>query len=156
MMMKKMINGGQAFVLAMLVLGVWDVQAAGAKQMVVYKSPYCGCCGAWADAFDQLGYQVVTKDMEDMDWAKQQMEVPEAMESCHTAVIDGYVIEGHVPPQAVSKLLSERPDVKGIAVPGMPEGSLGMGYDPKARYMVYQFGGETGPEPKPYYEAGVR
>lgn len=154
--MQKVSYGAKTLILAMLVFMPMKAGAADARQMIVYKSPYCGCCDAWAEAFEQMGYHIVTKDVDDMDWAKEQMEVPESMESCHTAVIDGYVIEGHVPPQAVSKLLYERPDVKGIAVPGMPEGSLGMGYDPRSRYVVYQFGGKDEPEPKPYYEMGGR
>ncbi len=122
--------------------------------MTVYKSPYCGCCSAWSKALEQLGYKIETKDLEDMDWAKQQFSVPEEMEGCHTAVIDGYVVEGHVPPQALAKLLKERPDVKGIAVPGMPQGSLGMGYDPDAKYTVYAFGSSDDKQPVPFMEMG--
>ncbi len=76
------------------------------------------------------------------------------MRVCHTAVIDGYVVEGHVPFAAIAKLLEERPEITGIAVPGMPLGSPGMGLDPAARYDVMAFGGDAG-EGEVFYQAGV-
>ncbi|MCV6577141.1 MAG: DUF411 domain-containing protein [Cohaesibacter sp.] len=124
--------------------------------MTVYKSPYCGCCSSWAKALEQLGYKVETKDIEDLEWAKKQFNIPEDLHSCHTAIVDNYVVEGHVPPQALQKLLKERPQIRGIAVPAMPEGSLGMGYDPKAQYSVYAFGHKDGKAPQVYYQAGTQ
>ncbi|MCT4655999.1 MAG: DUF411 domain-containing protein [Cohaesibacter sp.] len=129
---------------------------ADSGAMTVYKNEYCGCCSTWAKALEQLGYKIETKNIDDLNWAKQKFDVPEDMESCHTAVIDGYVVEGHVHPAALAKMLKERPDIKGIAVPGMPEGSLGMGYDPNAQYTVYAFGGSLENKTKPYYEAGQK
>jgi hypothetical protein len=100
-----------------------------AGAMTVYKSPSCGCCGAWIDHMRAAGYTVEAKNTDAMDMVKTLMGVPGDMASCHTATIDGYVIEGHVPADAVTKLLAERPQATGLAVPGMPVGSPGMEMD---------------------------
>ncbi|MGC2855514.1 DUF411 domain-containing protein [Novispirillum sp. DQ9] len=95
-------------------------------EITVYKSASCGCCGGWIDHMRANGYTVHAKNVEAMDMVKQMMGVPAAMESCHTATVDGYVVEGHVPADAVDRLLADRPDAAGLAVPGMPIGSPGM------------------------------
>lgn len=94
--------------------------------VTVYKSPTCGCCSAWADHLRSNGFAVETVDVQDIDAVKQQYGIPPALQSCHTAVVDGYVVEGHVPADDVKRLLAERPDAAGLAVPGMPIGSPGM------------------------------
>lgn len=130
---------------------------AGEKpEVVVYKNPWCGCCEAWADAARAAGYTVKTHDLEDLTQTKKLAGVPADMESCHTAKIDGYTVEGHVPLEAVAKLLTERPDVTGIAVPGMPQGSVGMGDDPNARYDVFTLPKAAGAKPEVYYQAGLK
>lgn len=111
--------------------------------MHVVKSPTCGCCGAWVSLARKEGFEVKVTDTADVTSSKLDGGVPRKMWACHTATIDGYVIEGHVSFEAIRKLLSERPDVQGIAVPGMPFGSPGMGTDPNARYDVFAFGGEA-------------
>lgn len=111
--------------------------------MHVVKSPTCGCCGAWVSLASEVGFDVEVTDTSDVTGAKLGGGVPGDMWACHTATIDGYLVEGHVPFEAILKLLSQRPDVQGIAVPGMPFGSPGMGTDPNARYDVYAFGGEA-------------
>lgn len=105
--------------------------AGGASEpplaMTVYRDPSCGCCEAWASLARQAGYQVSLVDHPDMAAIKKQRGVPEELASCHTADVDEYTIEGHVPFEDVQRLLSERPkDIKGIAVAGMPRGSPGM------------------------------
>lgn len=115
---------------------------AVAREAVVYKSPTCGCCKGWATYLQRNGYQVTVIDREDMDTIKDGLGVPDGMRSCHTAKIDGYVIEGHVPVEAIDKLLSERPKAKGIAAPGMPMGSPGMD-GPKEPNPIYTFGGTS-------------
>lgn len=97
-----------------------------AQAMIVYRSPTCGCCSDWVSYVEQHGYTVVVEDVQDLAAVKAEHNVPSTMQSCHTAVIDGYVIEGHVPIEDIERLLTERPDVVGIAVPGMPVGSPGM------------------------------
>lgn len=119
--------------ITMLTAGV----AIAAGPMTVYKDPQCGCCEQWAQAMEAAGFKVDIRDEADMTPIKTRFAVPADMEGCHTAVIDGYVVEGHVPLEAVQKLVSEKPDISGIAVPGMPSGSLGMGNDPQASYDVY-------------------
>ncbi|MCW8914254.1 MAG: DUF411 domain-containing protein [Magnetovibrio sp.] len=100
--------------------------SAKAAEMVVYKSPSCGCCGAWIDHVKDSGFEVEVHDVLDLSAIKAKAGVPGEMESCHTAMIDGYVVEGHVPADDIKQLLVERPDVNGISVPGMPIGSPGM------------------------------
>lgn len=114
------------------------------RSMTVHKDPNCGCCTAWAELARKGGYDVTVVETADIAAAKASAGVPEALWSCHTARIDGYVIEGHVPLDAVARLLETRPDVTGISVPGMPMGSPGMGDDPAARYDVIAWGGKAG------------
>jgi hypothetical protein len=128
--------------------------AAIAAGMTVYKTPWCGCCHAWAEAIEKAGYQVSTVDLEDLSAIRKQAGVPAEMEGCHIAAVEGYFLEGHVPLEAVGKLLSERPDVAGLAVPGMPQGSLGMGDDPSASYEVYAVPREASEPPRVFYSVG--
>lgn len=101
--------------------------APQAAAMTVYRDPSCGCCEAWAEIAKNAGYQVTLVDRPDMPAIKRQYGVPEALASCHTAIVGGYAIEGHVPLEDVARLLQERPSgIKGIAVAGMPRGSPGM------------------------------
>jgi hypothetical protein len=99
---------------------------AGTPTVVVYKSPSCGCCTAWVDRMREAGFTVDVRDMEDVGPEKQRAGVPLHLASCHTARVGDYALEGHVPPDAVLRLLRERPAVAGLAVPGMPAGSPGM------------------------------
>jgi hypothetical protein len=92
----------------------------------VYKSPTCGCCAKWVDHVVAAGFRPTVKDTEAMDAVKRRLGVPDALQSCHTAVVGKYVIEGHVPVADVQRLLREKPAVRGIAVGGMPVGSPGM------------------------------
>jgi hypothetical protein len=92
----------------------------------VYKSPTCGCCALWVKHLQQNGFTARVTEMDDVSTIKAQKGVPPRAQSCHTAVVDGYVIEGHVPASDVHRLLKERPAVVGLAVPGMPIGSPGM------------------------------
>jgi len=101
--------------------------AATNRAMTVYRDPSCGCCKSWAEQARQAGFQVTLRDDPDMAAVKQRLGVPTELASCHTAVVNGVVIEGHVPFKHIDRLLGERPsDIKGIAVPGMPRGSPGM------------------------------
>jgi hypothetical protein len=101
--------------------------AASKPSLAVFKSPTCGCCAKWNDHMSAAGYTVNSSDRADMNAIKDEHRVPAALRSCHTALVSGYVVEGHVPADVVAKLLAERPaGVVGIAVPGMPAGSPGM------------------------------
>lgn len=101
---------------------------AASAQLKVYKSPTCGCCAAWVDHMVQAGFDVDTRDVgQDALWAlKDRSGITPELSSCHTAFIDGYVVEGHVPAQDVQRLLASGPDALGLTVPGMPIGSPGM------------------------------
>jgi len=106
----------------------------------VYKTPTCGCCGKWIEHMRAAGFAPTVVDLPDLARIKARYGVPRNLESCHTAVVDGYVVEGHVPAGSVFKLLKERPKVLGIAVPGMPSGSPGMEQGPrKDPYNVLTF-----------------
>lgn len=113
--------------------------AAHAGGVSVYKTPTCGCCKAWVEHMREAGFEVQAHDMADVTPEKQRLGVPSRLVSCHTAVVDGYVIEGHVPAADVRRLLATRPAVTGIAVPGMPMGSPGMEYGPAVPYDVIAF-----------------
>ena len=104
--------------------------ALAAREMVeVYKSPTCGCCGDWIKHLRSNGFEVRVHDVADSSAYRRRYGVPEAFASCHTAVIGGYAIEGHVPAREIKRLLAERPKAHGLAVPGMPIGSPGMEQD---------------------------
>ncbi len=96
------------------------------KHLVVYKTPTCGCCAKWVDHMKAAGYDVEVHDVDDLSAIKHAKHVPVGARSCHTAVVGGYTIEGHVPASYVDKLLAEKPEITGVAVPGMPMGSPGM------------------------------
>jgi hypothetical protein len=109
--------------------------------VTVYKSPTCGCCVKWVDHLKaNKAFRVSTRDVDDVAPIKQNLGVPEALASCHTAVAAGYAFEGHVPGDLVAKVLRERPKIAGLAVPGMPVGSPGMEMGPrKDPYDVVAF-----------------
>jgi len=104
--------------------------------VTVYKSPSCGCCGKWVDYLRANGFQVKVVDMDDLAEIKSASGVPVQLQTCHTAIVDGYVVEGHVPVDALRSLLHDRPKVAGIGVPGMPAGSPGMDGTPAQHYDV--------------------
>jgi len=107
------------------------------KPAVVYKSMSCGCCGTYASYAEGRGLEVQTINAEDNTKIKEEYGVPEDLRSCHTTIIDGYFIEGHVPTEAITKLLTERPDIRGIAIQGMPTGSPGMPGAKAGPFVVY-------------------
>lgn len=105
--------------------------AAGERAVEMWRTTGCSCCAKWAGHLERQGYQVAINDAAAgvMARIKRQAGIPEAIASCHTAKIEGYAIEGHVPVEDVERLLTERPDAIGLAVPGMPLGSPGMEAD---------------------------
>ena len=105
----------------------------------VYKSPTCGCCSKWVDHLRDAGFRVEARNVRDVNAYKLEYGLPIELASCHTAIVDGYVVEGHVPADDVIRMLRERPDIKGIAVPGMPLGSPGMESPNPERYETLAF-----------------
>ncbi|MDH5589532.1 MAG: DUF411 domain-containing protein [Gemmatimonadota bacterium] len=102
--------------------------------VMVYKSESCGCCSGWVEHLEAAGFTVEARNMDYLTTVKTDAGVPVHLSSCHTALVGGYVVEGHVPADVIKRMLAERPTIAGIAVPGMPMGSPGM----------------EGPNPQPY------
>lgn len=94
--------------------------------VAVYKSPTCGCCGDWVDHLKAAGFAVKVIEVDDTSAARKRLGMPAEVGSCHTGLVGGYVVEGHVPAKEIKKLLNTRPSAIGLAVPGMPVGSPGM------------------------------
>lgn len=130
---------GVAATVAGVFLIVKTSPASATSTVIVYKSPTCGCCTKWVQYMRRRGYRVETHDVREMGAVKGENGIPGTLQSCHTAVVDGYVVEGHVPADVIEQLLAERPPAVGIAVPGMPEGSPGMEGTRWERYDVLLF-----------------
>lgn len=122
---------------------------AGSEEIsaIMFKNPTCQCCDKWAVYLEQNGFSVSVEEPANMSAVKRANGIPYTMESCHTALIGGYVVEGHVPHEDIRKMLEEQPEATGIAVPGMPIGSPGMETPgkPAESYNVYLFGGGGNP-----------
>ncbi len=107
------------------------------NEITIYKSPSCGCCGGYVQYLKDADFTVNVVEKANLDPVKKEQGIPDDMLSCHTAVIGNYFIEGHVPIEAVKKLLAEKPDIDGIALPGMPAGSPGMHGAKSGQWTVY-------------------
>jgi len=114
------------FIMLSALLLVSAASAGDAPVIKVYKTPTCGCCVKWIDHLEQGGFTVEAESLDNVAPIKAANGVPPRLASCHTATVDGYVIEGHVPADIISRLLAEKPEIAGVAVPGMPVGSPGM------------------------------
>ncbi|MBI5263019.1 MAG: DUF411 domain-containing protein [Bradyrhizobium sp.] len=108
----------------------------------VHKDPNCGCCTGWVQHLRDAGFAVEVEETSDLEQVRSRLGVPPELAACHTAEMHGYLIEGHVPALAVRRLLAERPNARGIAVPGMPVGSPGMEGEPAQPYTVILFGAD--------------
>ncbi len=108
---------------------VWDnstVSYNGSKKMIVYRSPSCGCCGGWIAHMKKHGFEITDIKTDNLEAIKQKYNLPQDLASCHTAIINGYVMEGHIPADDIKRFLMEKPNMKGLAVPAMPIGTPGM------------------------------
>jgi hypothetical protein len=112
---------------------------AGAETVTVYRSRTCGCCGKWVQHMRDNGFEVVEHIVERIENAPNRDRVPQKLQSCHVATVRGYVVEGHVPADVVKDMLKKRPQIEGIAVPGMPAGSPGMESPNPEPYEVVAF-----------------
>jgi hypothetical protein len=122
--------------LAMALFAPAPTRAAGIAA-TLYKDPDCDCCQEYARYLEQNGFVVEVKATREMSAVHAQFGVPFGLEGCHATVVGGYVVEGHVPVSAIRKLLAERPAIRGIALPGMPEGSPGMTGRKMAPFQIY-------------------
>lgn len=123
---------------ALLILALASAPAL-ATDVTMYKSPTCGCCKEWAVHLKANGFNVVSKDVANIMPYKGMNGVPAELGSCHTALVEGYTIEGHVPAADIRRLLKERPPVRGLAVPGMPASAPGMDSGTGERYQTISF-----------------
>ena len=114
-----------------------DSSSEGGKSALVYKSPTCGCCVGFTGFLRKDDYEVEVEETTDMDSIKKEHNIPSSMQSCHTSMIGDYFVEGHVPLEAIDKLLAEKPDLDGIALPGMPAGSPGMPGLKTGDFIIY-------------------
>jgi hypothetical protein len=120
-------------------------RAVAAPALTVWKDRSCGCCGGWVAHMRAAGIAASVVDTDDMDAIKLRLGVPDALQSCHTATLEGYVLEGHVPAQDVQRLLLQRPVARGLSAPGMPPSAPGMDAPgPHQPYAVILFGTATG------------
>ena len=131
------------FGLAVAAAPLASTGAAQGTPIEVWKDVTCGCCEGWVQHMRAAGFQATVHDVSDLAAIKSVRGVPRALQSCHTAVVDGYVVEGHVPAADVRRLLLERPRAVGLAAPGMPPSSPGMDI-PGTPYQVVVFGGAGG------------
>ncbi len=120
-------------------LGLFGGAPAVAEEVVVYKSPSCGCCQGWIGHMRDNGFRVSVHNVEDVEPYRLKIGVPDALMSCHTALVGGYAVEGHVPAASILRLLAKRPAVKGLAVPGMPASAPGMDSPENEPYTVLAF-----------------
>ena len=130
-----------------LALGSGPAKAEPRYAATLYKDPQCGCCETYADYLRENGFEVTVKPTHDLPLLHRQYGVPEPLVGCHTTLVDGYVVEGHVPIGAVLRMLAERPAIKGISLPGMPAGSPGMVGEKTGPFTIYEIGEG---EPKVY------
>ncbi|MBS3130816.1 DUF411 domain-containing protein [Candidatus Woesearchaeota archaeon] len=138
-MRKKAIALGFILIFSIFLLGACSQgksELAG-NAVKIFKGPGCGCCDIFVDYMGKKGFDVEASSPSDIAAIKQEHGVPDSMESCHTTIIGDYFVEGHVPVEAVEKLMLEKPDIKGIAMPGMPSGSPGMPGPKYGPFIVY-------------------
>ncbi len=108
--------------------------------VMVYKTPTCGCCTEWSNHLEANGFKVMNHNVEDINQYKEKANLPYGLGSCHTAFVGGYAVEGHVPASDIKRMLTEKPAIRGLAVPGMPMGSPGMEYgDRKDAYNTISY-----------------
>jgi hypothetical protein len=147
--MGKMVRILNSVFVALVIVPLAPVAADAGPEpnlMTLYKTPECGCCEGHAAYLRQNGFEVKIVDTDDLDLLKTQLGVPEELAGCHTILVDGYVVEGHVSANSIQRLLSERPPVTGIALPGMPMGSPGMPGEKEGPSTISTFGGQGEPQ----------
>ena len=141
-------NKNTIFLIALLLAVVIIAGCSQAKNgidkkginVTIYKSELCGCCGLYINYLDDQGYNIKVIKMDDLTSLKEKYNIPSTMRSCHTAEVGGYFVEGHMPQEAIQKLLTDKPDIAGIALPGMPSGSPGMPGAKQGLFIIYAIG----------------
>lgn len=137
--------------LALLVLPATLAHAGdAAREVTLYKTPFCGCCEEYAAYLREHGFAVTVHPTHELSAMSREAGIPEDFEGCHLAFVDGYTVSGHVPVATVERLLAERPDIKGITLPGMPMGSPGMTGSKDEPFTIYAISGDGGDAPAVY------
>jgi hypothetical protein len=133
-----------------LALAANSANSAERPPATLYKNPQCGCCEQYANYLRSNGFTVKVVPTHNLSLIRRQagVNIPEKLEGCHTMFIDKYIVDGHVPLKTLDKLLTERPDIRGISLPGMPEGSPGMTGQKTEAFTIYEIGGDA--EPRVY------
>jgi hypothetical protein len=135
-------SGGRVLAFAGMVAAIGGLARAtptAAPEVVVYKTPSCGCCKKWIEHLRANGFLVTARDTSDLGGVAAHYGVPSKLTSCHTALVGGHVVEGHVPADVIQRLLKERPNLAGVAVPGMPAGSPGMESETPTHFRIFTF-----------------
>jgi hypothetical protein len=127
-----------ALMVVVVALSSGPAKAEESRVATLYKNPQCTCCEGYADYLRQNGFEVTVKPTHDLPLIKRQYGVPSELEGCHTTLVGGYVIEGHVPVNTLIRLLTEKPAIKGISLPGMPAGSPGMFGQKTEPFTIYE------------------
>lgn len=141
--MRKLLSAvAVAGVASTTIFGITEASAQS-QEVTLYKNPGCQCCDGYADYLRQNGFTVTVKPTHDLAEMSRAAGISDAFQGCHLSKIDGYVVSGHVPVGTVNKLLSERPDIAGITLPGMPMGSPGMSGTKTERFTIYEIGGKA-------------
>ena len=145
--MKKSIFFGVSIAIVLLAAVILFLRGSGAtsfenvnnaEKIDIYKSLTCGCCNVYSSYVDgKVSTKVNTVDIRDSNKIKEQYGIPYELKSCHTTIVGNYFVEGHIPLEAIEKLLKEQPDIRGIAMPGMPEGSPGMPGQKYGDFVIY-------------------
>ena len=135
--------------LAAVAVAPW-AHAQGARRATLYKNPQCGCCEDYAKYLRGHGYKIEVIPTHDLDAIMAKHAVRESLGGCHTTLLDGYVVEGHIPVSAIERLLHERPRIRGVSLPGMPQGSPGMTGRKKDRFTIYEIGAQAAGKPQVY------
>lgn len=128
--------------LSLLLLTPTGASAGEQPEAILYKRPFCACCDGHAEHLRANGYKVIIVPTKNLSLIKKKYGVPQEFEGCHTIIVGGYVVEGHVPASIIGKLLKERPAIRGISLPGMPQGSPGMTGVKSGPLVVYELSGK--------------
>lgn len=120
------------------------VTSLAGKSVTVYRSVTCGCCKNYVAYLKKRGMEVKEELVNDIATVKEENNIPQELSSCHTTLVDNYVVEGHVPTEVIEKLVTEQPDIAGIALPGMPQGSPGMPGVKSESWSMYKLGDDEG------------
>lgn len=136
----------RVFIIALVLLSLapFGVRAQEKPAMTMYRVPFCGCCDGHAEHLRAHGYRVNIVESRNMSAIRKKYGVPQEFEGCHAIEVGGYLVEGHVPANVIDRLLKERPAIRGVSLPGMPDGSPGMSGTKQGPFVIYELSDESG------------